>query len=797
MLIHVVIFQIFKSSNSQILFLALYRYHSILMSFSKQTLLSVLVIVLLFFYVPSAKAQKVGVVLSGGAASGIAHIGVLKALEENHIPIDYIAGTSMGALIGALYSIGYSPSQIEALVKTERFKNWSEGVVDQKYAYYFKRTDDNASWLTFKLSLDSAFVSTLPTNLISPIAMDFGMMELTSAAAAETNYNFDSLFVPFRCVASDIEKKESVVFRDGDLAQSVRASMSYPFYIRPITVNGKLMFDGGLYNNFPSNVMYEEFFPDFMIGSNVSGNNPPPDEDNLLSQIKTMLQSKSNYNILCESGVIIEPKTNVGLFNFSNLQPIIDSGYAAAMRHMDYIKQYVNRRVDSTELNIRRSNFKGAQPKIVFDKIYIDGLTKNQSEYAEKVLRHKNKNESLEDMKEGYFRLAADDKIKSIYPKAKYNPKTGFYDLYLRAKKERNLITEFGGDFSNRPISEGYIGAQYNYLGRFAMGIMGNAYFGKLYSSVQLKTRFDFPFKIPLFIEPVFTWNKWDYYKSSNEFLQDTKPAFLLQNETYGGLNLGIPAGKKARVVIGGSGGHLSDEYYQTAFFTQKDTADITNFDFGTVEGYYEINSLNRKQYASQGEYLNFKVRYVNGQETNIPGSTSVVKDPVEYEKHHEWVSFKLTGERYFNRRGTIRIGLFGEGAYSTQTLFRNYTSSILSAPAFQPTPDTRTIFLENYRTYKYMAGGLKFVVNIRKNLELRAEGYIFQPYQTLIKTATLGTEYGIPFALQHYIGYGGVVWNTPIGPMSVGVNYYDQVKSPFSILFHFGYIIFNKRALE
>jgi NTE family protein len=767
------------------------------MSFLKQVTKAFLIAALLLFSLHSLKAQKVGLVLSGGAASGIAHIGVLKALEENHIPIDYITGTSMGALVGALYSIGYSPSQIEALVKTERFINWSEGVVDQKYAYYFKRTDDNASWLSFKLSLDSAFESTLPTNLISPVAMDFGMMELTSAAAAATNYNFDSLFVPFRCVASDIEKKESVIFRNGDLAQSVRASMSYPFYIRPITIDGKLMFDGGLYNNFPSNVMYDDFFPDFIIGSNVSGNNPPPEEDNLLSQIKTMLQSKSNYNILCEGGVIIEPKTNVGLFNFSDVQPIIDSGYAATMRHMEFIKQYVERRTDSTEMSIKRSNFKGEQPKIIFDKIYIEGLTKKQSEYAEKVLRHKNKNISLEDMKEGYFRLAADDKIKSIYPQAKYNPLTGHYDLHLRVKKERNLITEFGGDFSNRPISEGYIGAQYNYLGRFAMGIMGNAYFGKLYSSVQLKTRFDFPFKTPLFVEPVFTWNKWDYYKSSSEFLQDTKPAFLLQNETYGGLNLGIPTGKKARIVIGALAVHMSDEYYQTPFFTQKDTADITHFDFATAQAYYEINSLNRKQYANQGEYLNFKVRYVNGIETNIPGSTAANKDTVEYQKNHDWLSFKLTGERYFNRRGTLKIGVFGEGVYSTQTLFRNYTSSILTAPAFQPIPDSKTVFLENYRTHKYLAGGLKFVVNIRKNLELRFEGYIYQPYQVLVKTDILTTEYGKPFALQHYIGYGGVVWNTPIGPMALGVNYYDQVKDPFSILFHFGYVIFNKRALE
>ncbi|MDF2438089.1 MAG: Patatin [Bacteroidota bacterium] len=766
------------------------------MTFFKKTFYLFLLTVLQFSLPSTLKAQKVGLVLSGGAASGIAHIGVLKALEANHVPIDYITGTSMGALIGSLYAIGYSPEQIEEMVKSEQFKNWSEGIVDQKFAYYFKRDDNNASWISFKLS-DSSLTSLLPTNLISPIAMDFGTMELAGGAAAAANYNFDSLFIPFRCVASDIELKKSVVFRKGDLAEAVRASMSYPFYIKPITVDGKLLYDGGLYNNFPSNIMYEDFFPDFIIGSNVTGNNPPPNEDDVFSQIKSMLQSKSDYTIQCEAGVIIEPKTDVGLFNFNNVEPIIDSGYSAAMRQMEFILHYIDRRVEPMEIAAKRNYFKEKQPKIVFDQIYIEGLNRKQSEYARKVLRHKNKLVNFEDIKEGYFRLASDNKIKSIYPKARYNPRTGFYDLYLKIKKERNIVTYFGGNFSNRPISEGFLGVQYNYLGRFAAGFMANAYFGKLYNSVMVKTRLDFPFKTPLYIEPLFVWSKWDYYKSSNAFLEDIKPAYLIRRETFGELNTGFPTGKKGRIVTGGSLAEITDNYYQTPNFSQKDTADRTDFKVASGQIYYEINSLNRKQYANKGEYLNVKLRYVNGLETNKPGSTTVIDTLTKYNNYHEWVVLKMTGERYFNRRGAFKIGVFGEGAYSTQTLFNNYTSSILSAPAFQPTPDSKTLFLENYRTHKYLAGGLKFVVNVRKNIEFRAEAYIYQPYQVLLKTKDLKVEYGVPFSLQHYIGTGAIVWHTPVGPMCLSVNYYDKEKDPFSLLFHFGYILFNKRALD
>ena len=751
-------------------------------------------IIFFLFCASVAKGQKIGLVLSGGGASGIAHIGVLKALEENHIPVDCITGTSIGALVGSLYAIGYSPEEIEKIVKTEKFRNWSQGVIDPQYAYYFKRTDDDASWISLKL--DTAIINALPTNLISPVAMDFGMMELAGAGAAAANYDFDSLFVPFRCVAANVEQKKSIIFKKGDLAQAVRASMSYPFYIRPITIDGSLLFDGGLYNNFPSNIMYEDFYPDFMIGSNVSGNNPPPNEDNLVSQIRSMLQSKSDYNILCEAGVLIEPKTDVGLFNFNNVDALIDSGYVTAMRHMDFIKQHVERRVSPKELNDKRKGYFSKETKIIFDNIYIEGLNSKQSEYARRILLHKNKLVSLEDIKAGYFRLASDNKIKNIYPKAVFNTTTGYYDLYLKIKKEKDIVTYFGGNFSNRPISEGFLGIQYNYLGLFANSLAANAYFGKLYNSVQVKSRFDFPFKIPMYIEPLINWNKWDYYRSSNAFLEDVKPAYLIQHEEYGSLSVGFPTGKKGRIVSAVSGARVTDRYYLTKQFTQQDTADRTDFDVFSSQAYYEVNSLNRKQYANQGEYLSLKIRYVNGLEINTPGSTST-DTAKEYRSPHEWVTLKFIGEHYFNRRGTLKIGIYGEGAYSTQPFFHNYTSSILSSPSFQPTPDSKTLFLENYRAHKYLAGGLKFVVNFRRNIELRAEGYVFQPYQKMIKTADLQTEYGHPFAQQHYVGAAAIVFNTFLGPISLSLNYYDSEKNPFSVLFHFGYTIFNKRALE
>lgn len=733
-------------------------------------------------------------VLSGGGASGLAHIGVLKALEDNNIPIDYITGTSIGALVGSLYVSGYSPSEIETLFKSEYFRNLAYGTIDSKYIYYFKKKDDNASWITLKMSLDSAIITTIPTNLISPIPLDFGMMQMLAAPSAASGYNFDSLFVPFRCVASDVEAKESVIFRKGDLGEAVRSSMSYPFYLKPLTVDGKLLYDGGLYNNFPSNIMYEDFFPDIIIGSSVTNNAPPPNDENILSQIRAMLVSKTNFDPVCENGVLIQPWADVALFNFDNPQPLIDSGYVAALREMPKLHGCIERRITKDELKKKREAFRAKAPKVYFDQIYIEGLNHKQASYVKKVLRHKQKVVDIDKLLPEYYRLVSDEKIKQIYPKAKYNPVTGYYDLYLRIKKEKDLITYFGGNFSNKPINEGYVGLQYNYLSKFAMAVMGNTYFGKLYTSAQVKTRIDLPYKLPVFIEPGYTFNRYDFFRSSSEFFKDTKPPYLIQTEQFGDINVGIPAFNKGKFVAGAALSNIVDTYYQTDHFTQADTADRTNFNLFTSQLYYEMNTLNRKQYANEGTYILAKTRYIQGEEFTKPGTTAL--DRHAFRKVHEWVQFKMVFDSYYKQRGTLRLGVYLEGVYSTQTLFKNYTASILSAPAFQPIPESKSIFLEAFRAHKYIAGGLKNVITIKK-MDLRFEGYVFVPYQSIVRAPDFTATYGEPFATKHYIATAAAVYYTPVGPVSLAVNYYDKRTEPFSILFHFGYTLFNKRSTD
>ena len=241
----------------------------------------------------SSFSQKVGLVFSGGGATGFAHIGVLKALEENNIPIDFITGTSAGALVGAMYASGYTPQQIEHFATSEKFWLMSQGELEREFKYYIHKSDKNAEVFGFRFAKDSILQKSLPTNLLNPTFLDYEMMALLATNPIKSRQTFDSLFVPFRCIASNIATKESVLFKDGNLNVAVRASMTYPFFLSPITVDGELLFDGGLYNNFPAEILYQEFNADYIIGSNVSYNEPPPTEDDVMSQVRNMFSSQT------------------------------------------------------------------------------------------------------------------------------------------------------------------------------------------------------------------------------------------------------------------------------------------------------------------------------------------------------------------------------------------------------------------------------------------------------------------------------------------------------------------------
>ena len=180
---------------------------------------------------PDCGRETVGLVLSGGGAKGIAHVGVIKALEDNDIPIDCIAGTSMGAIVGSLYSCGWSPERMLDFFCTPDFIEWSTGTISKDHIYYYDQPTPTPDWVTLNLSFrkkESLPSQIIPTSLISPLPMNIEFLNLYGPYSEQCGENFNRLFVPFRCVASDVYHKHKVVFSQGSLGDAVRASMSFP-----------------------------------------------------------------------------------------------------------------------------------------------------------------------------------------------------------------------------------------------------------------------------------------------------------------------------------------------------------------------------------------------------------------------------------------------------------------------------------------------------------------------------------------------------------------------------------------
>lgn len=209
------------------------------------------------------KNPKIGLVLSGGGALGFAHIPILKAIDSLGIPIDYIAGTSMGGIASALYSIGYSGEELEYLVKNV---DWNEIFTDEPerdLKPYFIKKDDG--FFQFHFGFDENVI-TPPTGLIRGQKISLFLSKLTYPF--EKIKDFDQLPIPFRCVAVDLLTANEVVLKSGSLSKAMRSTMAIPTIFNPVTWGDSLLIDGGLVNNVPVDVV-REMGADYVIAVNV------------------------------------------------------------------------------------------------------------------------------------------------------------------------------------------------------------------------------------------------------------------------------------------------------------------------------------------------------------------------------------------------------------------------------------------------------------------------------------------------------------------------------------------------
>ncbi|MBA6068160.1 patatin-like phospholipase family protein [Pseudomonas mosselii] len=299
-------------------------------------LLYCLLLMLTSFAVLAAETArpKIGLVLSGGAARGLAHIGVLKALEEQGVRIDAIAGTSMGAVVGGLYASGYSIAELEKLATT---LDWQQALSDappRKDVPFRRKQDDRDFLVKQKLSFRDDGSLGLPLGVIQ--GQNLALLLESKLAHTADIRDFDKLPIPFRAVATDITSGEKVIFRRGHLPQVIRASMSIPAVFAPVELDGRLLVDGGMTDNIPVDVVREmgvDLAIVVDIGTPLRNRKQLATVVDVLNQSITLMTRRNSEEQLASlrrEDILVQPPLSAfGVTDFGRARDMIDAGYRA------------------------------------------------------------------------------------------------------------------------------------------------------------------------------------------------------------------------------------------------------------------------------------------------------------------------------------------------------------------------------------------------------------------------------------------------------------------------------------
>lgn len=750
---------------------------------------------------PFVQAQKVGLVLSGGGAKGMTHIGIIRALEENNIPIDYITGTSMGAIIGSLYAMGYSPDDMEALLRSEDFKRWYSGQVEPEYGYYFKQNRPTPEFFNIRFSFKDSLhikLQILPTSMVNPIQMNLVFVELFARATAACSGDFNRLFVPFRCIASDVYNKKPLIMRRGDLGDAVRASMSFPFVFKPIEIDSVLAYDGGIYNNFPTDIMREDFKPEVIIGSVVAANPGKPKENDLMSQLENMIMQKTDYTLPDSLGIIMTFKyDDVSLLDFDRLQELHDIGYNRTISLMDSIKGRIHRRVSAENVRLRRLVYRSNLPQFRFRDIYIEGANPQQQAYIKKEF-HDEDHEvfTYEDLKRGYFRLLSDNMISEIIPHAVYDSENDLYSLHLKVKMEDNFSVRMGGSVSTTSSNQIYLGLGYQDLNYYSKEITLDGQIGKVYNNAQLMAKIDLPTRIPTSYRLIASLSTFDYYKKDKLFSKNDKPSFNSKDERFVKLMVALPflANKRAEISIGY--GKLQDNYFQSSVINfDKDRSDRSTYNLlGGAIGFYG-STLNARQYATKGYFEKLVAQVFSGKEKFIPGNPT--ETSVTTKERQSWLQISYMKYAYHTMSPKFTLGWMAEMLYSSKNFSENYTATMLQAADFSPTPHSKLMYNEAFRANQFLAAGIKPIFVFNDMFQFRSEFYGFVPIFPIKKNALNKAYYGKAFSRFEYIGEISVICQLPFGAISAYVNHYSSPKKEWNVGLTIGWQLFNYRFIE
>ena len=710
--------------------------------------------------------QSVGLVLSGGGAKGIAHIGLIQALEDNDIPIDYITGTSMGAIVGGLYACGYTPAEMMELINSDYFGYLSSGKTDPAFTYYF--TKGSPSPQMFAMSVggrDSTARSKIfnPQSLISPMPMSFGFMQIFSAYGAQCGGNFDRLFVPFRCVASDVAQKRKKVMGAGDLGESIRASMSFPLIFQATEIDGQVLYDGGIYDNFPVGVMQTEFAPSVIIGSDVSAPSDGP-ANSYFQQLDLLVSRAQSYDVPPEAGIKVRiDVSNFGLLDWDRADAIYRAGYRRGIEMMDSIKTRIPTRADSTARRLRRAVFKSGTPALRFDSVNVEGATKRQNEYI-KYLFHPAKGTDtigIDRARLAFYRALSSGKMSYLRPRAHVNnDSAGLFTLDLKALVKSNFSVGAGAYITSSNNSYLYLRGGYSSLSFSSVSTDIEAWIGQSYMAGALTGRLDIASALPsaLVLNAVASRRK--YYEDEELFFRDNEPAFVTAHEYFAKLAWAMAAGRRGCVDIGLGGGKLRNTFYSPGHEGgYREGRHHVDFALGQAYSAYRSSTLDNINYPLSGSSLNASFAAVLGKATCGQAGA----DGRGTDKHMAWLQLDAHWRNYISLGRHWVLGTEARALLSNRPLPGSYEASVSSAPAYSPTPASTNTFNPALRANSFLAATVVPVYKFNSSLSARFSASVFAPLRGIREGDGGTARFGRCFDSTEFFGELNLVYALPL----------------------------------
>ncbi len=382
---------------------------------------------------------KVGLVLSGGGAKGLAHIGVLKVLEEAGVRIDYIGGTSMGAMVGAMYAAGYSANELDSIFRQLDF----DRLLQDKTSRRAKSLHERYVYDRYAVALPfNHFKVGLPRSVSKGQNIYNEFVKLLYPV--NETYDFSQLPIPFLCVATDIETGKEVVLENGFLPQAIQASGSFPSLFDLVEIDGKLLTDGGIANNYPVEEIKEKGM-DLIIGVDVQSPLAKREEINsvlsIFSQITTFPMADNMPKKIKETDVYIKP--NIDGFNvisFDKGETIINNGRIAAEQFLDRFKEIA-----------AQQKHQGERERIEkIDSFYLKEIHFHNNEHFTRSylrgklhLKYLDRYISFDELNEGLDNLMATNNFHSINHQIRHTFEGEYIDFFLKENPQRTYL-KFG-----------------------------------------------------------------------------------------------------------------------------------------------------------------------------------------------------------------------------------------------------------------------------------------------------------------------------------------------------------------